>query len=419
MRRAVLAGVCLNEEKARFENRMEECRALCRAGGIDVVTEVTQNSRSMDPATAFRAGKVAELASAAQSLEADLIIFLQELPYGVISRLKEACGVEVIDRTALILDIFSVRARSAQAKLQVELARLNYDLPSYAAADETEAHARGGSYRTRGAGESRTSSYRRTSRRRIAQIRKELAGRETDYYAAENRRKKSELARCALVGYTNAGKSSLMNAVLSYNRNEERNVYADDMLFATLDSAVRNAVYKGRQFLLYDTVGFVSDLPHTLIEAFHSTLDAARTADLLIHVIDASDPMREEKAAVTRDTLQTIGAADLPLLTVYTKTDLVLPEEQPDGIRISSLTGDGIELLLERIIDTLYPAEKTICCVIPYQETAQIKDLRRTLQIDILEETEQGYRAVVSGPAVRIKPLERYEVKDENSLGNV
>ena len=413
MRTAVLAGVCLNSEKHRFAGRMEECRALCEAGGIEVKTEVVQNSRSLDPDTAFRAGKVQELAAAASMANADLIIFLQELPSGILSRLKEACGIPVIDRTALILEIFSGRARSAQAKLQVELAQLSYELPSYAVHTETEAHARGGSFRSRGAGETTTAAYRRSVRKRIAAIRRELSEKQKDYHAAEHRRQKSELARCALVGYTNAGKSSLMNAILSYNQTADRSVYADDMLFATLDSAVRNVKYGSRQFLLYDTVGFVSDLPHTLIEAFQSTLDSARDADLLIHVIDACDPLKEEKAMVTLDTLARIGASQIPVLPVYTKTDLPSADVPVEGLGVSSLSGEGIDRLLEAIVNRLYPSEKTMVCRIPYAKIGLVHDLRRTLDIEITEETDQGLEVVVSGPAVRMKPLERYEVKNQ------
>ena len=415
----MLAGVCLNKERFRFEQRMEECRALCTAGGIEVVSEVTQNSRTLDPDTAFRAGKVNELAAAAAQCEADLIVFLQELSYGMISRLREACGVEVIDRTALILDIFSRRARSAQAKLQVELARLNYDLPSFAADTEAEEHARGGSFRTRGAGETRTAAFRRTARKRIARIRKELAEKEKDYQAAEHRRGKSELARCALVGYTNAGKSSLMNAVLACNKKQDRSVYADDMLFATLDSSVRLVSLGGRKFLLYDTVGFVSDLPHTLVEAFHSTLDSARSADLLIHVIDASDPAREEKAEVTRETLREIGADDIPVISVYTKADRLSEDQPAEGLLVSSLTGEGIGELLEQVLDTLYPPEKTMHVLVPYAQLALLEELRQVLKITERREEADGIHAAVCGPALRMKPLERYEVKNEDSLGNL
>ncbi|MBP3867555.1 MAG: GTPase HflX, partial [Solobacterium sp.] len=240
MRRAVLAGICLKKEKERFAVHMEECVSLCEACGIEVCAQVTQQSNSMDPRTAFRAGKLEELAAAVATTESEAVIFAQELPIAVMNRIQEACGVNVIDRTALILDIFSHRAKSRQAKLQVELARLEYAMPSAAVEEETEEHSRGGGFRNRGGGETRTAGIRRTYRKRITALKKELAEIEKDYQAAEHRRSKSELARVALIGYTNAGKSSLMNAILACNQKEERQVFVKDMLFATLDSSVRN-----------------------------------------------------------------------------------------------------------------------------------------------------------------------------------
>ncbi|MBQ9327456.1 MAG: GTPase HflX [Solobacterium sp.] len=420
MRRAVLAGVCLQSEADRFDNRMKECEALCVASQIEVVGTVTQRSRSMDPRTAFRPGKVNELTLICEELDADLIIFAHELSYGMVARLRKETGREVIDRTALILDIFSLRARSRQAKLQVELARLNYELPSVAHTEDASQRAQGGGYITRGAGESHTARVRRSAGRRIAVIRKELKEKEQDVRSAERRRSKSELGRVALVGYTNAGKSSLMNAILRYNQREERGVYADDMLFATLDSSVRNITYEGLQFLLYDTVGFVSELPHTLIEAFQSTLDSARGADLLIHVIDASDPLQEEKAQVTKETLQTIGAGAIPVLTVYSKCDRLNSKEQMEGLYVSSLRGDGVEEVLQEVVRLLYPMEEEMLCRIPYERYSLIGEYRNTVRVRILQEENTGVLVQVSGPRVRMRPFKAYEVKEnENSLGHL
>ena len=405
MRRAVLAGICLKKEKERFAVHMEECVSLCEACGIEVCAQVTQQSNSMDPRTAFRAGKLEELAAAVATTESEAIIFAQELPIAVMNRIQEACGVNVIDRTALILDIFSHRAKSRQAKLQVELAHLEYAMPSAAAEEETEEHSRGG-------GETRTAGIRRTYRKRITALKKELAEIEKDYQAAEHRRSKSELGRVALIGYTNAGKSSLMNAILACNQKEERQVFVKDMLFATLDSSVRNVSHRGMQFLLYDTVGFVSDLPHTLVEAFHSTLDSARNADLLIHVADLSDPFLEEKIQVTLDTLRTIQAEDIPLLTVFTKADQVKEDDRVHEPAVSSVTGEGIEALLDRITDRLYPREEKLICMVPYAKTALIHDLRRTVHIELLEETENGQLILAEGETARVLPLKQYEVKN-------
>ena len=412
MRRAVLAGICLKKEKERFAVHMEECVSLCEACGIEVCAQVTQQSNSMDPRTAFRAGKLEELAAAVAATESEAIIFAQELPIAVMNRIQEACGVNVIDRTALILDIFSHRAKSRQAKLQVELARLEYAMPSAAAEEETEEHSRGGGFRNRGGGETRTAGIRRTYRKRITALKKELAEIEKDYQAAEHRRSKSELGRVALIGYTNAGKSSLMNAILACNQKEERQVFVKDMLFATLDSSVRNVSHRGMQFLLYDTVGFVSDLPHTLVEAFHSTLDSARNADLLIHVADLSDPFLEEKIQVTLDTLRTIQAEDIPMLTVFTKADQVKEDDRVHEPAVSSVTGEGIEALLDRITDRLYPREEKLICMVPYAKTALIHDLRRTVHIELLKETENGQLILAEGETARVLPLKQYEVKN-------
>ena len=408
MRRGILAGISLKGEERRFEGKLEECRALCEACGIEVVDTIIQRSRSIDPRMAFRAGKVQELTAAVKGLDAELVVFSMDLSAGMISRLTEETGAAVIDRTGLILEIFSQRARSRQAKLQVELAKLNYALSSRTDHSQQEDHARGGSFRSRGAGEGRTAGTLRTSRKRIAVIRRELDDLEHHYRVAENRRGKSALGRCALVGYTNAGKSSLMNAILSLEKGMDRQVYAADQLFATLDSSVRNAGFGTRRFLLYDTVGFVSDLPHTLIEAFKSTLDSARNADLLLNVVDASDPERDEKAQVALDTLAEIGAGGIRVLTVYTKCDLLNEPGPEGGILVSSKTNEGIETLLAQICDTLYPAEVTLLCDLPYEEQPLLHELQKTVKITILNEHENGILLKASGPSARLEPLERY-----------
>lgn len=419
MKTAVLAGISLKGEGAAFEDRMAECESLCEAAGFEAAARVTQKSDSVDPRTAFRSGKLQELALCVEQLGAEAVIFDRELSIAVMNRIQEAVGVEVIDRTNLILDIFSLRARSKQARMQVELARLLYALPSFAADHEAFEHERGGSFRTRGSGESRSAQIVRAGRRRIAELRRQLAAMEKEYHAAERRRGKSELARAALVGYTNAGKSSLLNAILADNRNEERSVFVRDMLFATLDSSVRNVSCEGRQFLLYDTVGFVSDLPHTLVEAFHSTLESARNADLLIHVADMTDSRLEEKMQVTKDTLRAIGADDIPLLTVYTKADRVKRADRPAGLAVSSLTGEGIPELLDAIARRLYPHEEVIHCLLPYEKTGLMHELARTVHITVLEEREEGYLIRAEGERVRLKPLQQYEVKNENSLAEL
>lgn len=403
--------VCLKNEKDTQKVRMMECAALCEACEIESVSELVQFSRSLDPKTVLRSGKLQELASLIAALHADMVVFVNNLSIAAMNRIQAETGVQVIDRTTLILDIFSKRAQSKQAKMQVELARLRYALPSLSLENESEAHFRGGQYRSRGAGESRSAEIARTYRRRIAALTKSLAEIRRENETAERRRGKSGLARCALVGYTNAGKSSLMNAMLRYENKEERSVFAKDMLFATLDSSVRNMEYQGRQFLLYDTVGFVSDLPTTLVEAFQSTLEAACSADLLVHVIDGSDPLRNEKTEAAEATLRQIHADGIPILRVYAKMDAPGFVKEDGVCSVSSLSLEGIEPLLKEITSRLYPDEKSIVVCIPYEKSGILHMYQSVVDVMILEETETGYLARITGQKTRLKPFLLYEVK--------
>lgn len=257
---------------------------------------------------------------------------------------------------------------------------------------------------------------------RIASLKKELDKIKTQKYQDERRRTRTMMRRAALVGYTNAGKSSLMNAMIKAGSGQGTEVYEEDMLFATLDTSVRMIPFKGRKFLLYDTVGFVSDLPHTLIDAFQATLDAARDADLLIHVIDASDPSYERKTQITEDTLRQIKADDIPLLRVYTKSDLCQNDiVMEQGMLVSAKTGEGIEQFMEKMLDTLYPAEDCILCLIPYEKMALADSYRAVLSIQTIENTEEGVICELRGPYrytaafrdLRILKEEKYE---QNSL---
>ena len=218
-------------------------------------------------------------------------------------RISAVAGCNVIDRTALILDIFSSRARSRQAKLQTEMARLQYDLPRLLNSDNDRERERGGGVTNRGSGEMRSAIVARKYQKRIQDLKKELKKIESQRQMDERRRSKTLLRRVALVGYTNAGKSSFMNCLIQNTEASGNEVFEKDMLFATLDTSVRKIVYDKKTFFLYDTVGFVSDLPHTLVEAFKSTLDAARDADLLVEIVDVSDDDYETKMEVTENTL--------------------------------------------------------------------------------------------------------------------
>ncbi len=422
MRTAVLAAVILKDQKQKYESVIEECRQLCIACDTKPAATVTQLSRSVDPNTVFRSGKLQELAEAVRAVNADVVVFCNPLSFSAGNRIAEACGTAVIDRTALILDIFSMRARTAQAKIQVESARLQYALGRVYDADEEETHQRAGGYRNRGAGEMRSSVIRRKYQNRISSLKKQLREIQKQNRTAEIRRTKSALGRAALVGYTNSGKSSVMNALLKMADRNDSTVLEKDMLFATLDTSVRSLSFEGKSFLLYDTVGFVSDLPGELIDAFDSTLDAARDADLLIHVIDASDSGWQKKADDTTETLKRIGAGNIPVLRVFNKMDLTENREQFEGICISALKGEGLENLLRRITEMLYPEEEVIQCLIPYDKISEVQPYRSTVRMTVREECENGIRMEVAGQAVRLIPFHKYSERKsngENSLGKV
>ncbi len=413
MKRVVLAGVSLKSDRTRFEYAMEEMRALCDALKLEAVTEVTQQSNSMDPGYAFRKGKLEELKAAVKETEADTVIFYNTISVLTAQRISAFVEVPVIDRTALILDIFSLRARSREAILQTELARLKYDLPKLLEDhSESEEHSRA-SYNNRGAGEMRSAVIRRKYARRMEDLKEELEKIAVRKDQDERRRNKLLIRRAALVGYTNAGKSSLLNAMIEEGSTKGQPVYTEDMLFATLDTSVRMVNAGSRRYFLYDTVGFVSDLPHDLVEAFRSTLDAARYADLLIHVIDCSDPRREEKAAITDETLKQIGAGDIPQIRVYNKIDLAKEPELFTGNAVSCRFGTGIRELKEKAADLLYPDQIQRKCHVPYDRISVVDSYRNILNVTEEGWDEEGGYYTFSGPKNFVEAFRDYYVKEE------
>lgn len=398
MERIILAGIELKNNSRSFRGMMAETRALCAACGMTVLGEIVQKSRSLDPSTAFRKGKLEELTRMREELDADGIVFHNSLSVDTANRIASVCGAEVIDRTAVILRIFSLRARSRQARLQTEMARLQYDLPGTAENRNTGGHERGGSAYNRGAGEMRSAAVARRYEARIAFLRKELKKIDQRTGQDERRRAKTLMRRAALVGYTNAGKSSVMNCLLKESAGGGAEVEEKDMLFATLDTSVRKITVKGRSFLLSDTVGFVSDLPHTLIDAFHATLRSAAEADLLIHVIDYSDPEWQEKEEITEKTLREIGASDIPVLRIFNKCDLKRGS-RADGMMISCRTGEGIRSLSEEIFRRLYPDEDAVTCRVPYDRMNIAEKYFALLKGKVIGEDEEGTLIRFSGPA--------------------
>lgn len=319
----IIAG--LDTGDADFDYSMNELDELAQADGMDVVDRFDQKIDKPNPATYFGEGKVEELANTATIGNIKLIITNDELSPSQLRNLEDATNCQVMDRTALILDIFAKRAQSREAKIQVEIADLEYRLPRLETADNVrlDQQAGGGSgLNNRGAGETKLELNRRTIQKRISKLRGDLRNIQRSEQTKRRQRDKSSIPTAALVGYTNSGKSTILNGLLKMYGSSDKSVMVKDMLFATLDTSVRQLTLPDtKRFLLSDTVGFVSKLPTTLVEAFKSTLNEAAHADLLIQVIDYSDPHYKEMMATTQRTLKEIGIDDIPMINVFNKAD--------------------------------------------------------------------------------------------------
>ncbi|MBQ1476376.1 MAG: GTPase HflX, partial [Firmicutes bacterium] len=303
--KAILVGVSLGED---ISYSLEELEGLAEAAGIETLGVMTQNAEKINAATYIGKGKLDELAELVHNMEADLVVFNDELSGMQLRNIEDACGCRVIDRTILILDIFADRATSMEGKLQVELAQLQYRMPRLLGFGKSLSRL-GGGIGTRGPGEKKLETDRRHIQRRMDEIKKEIAEVKANRSVQRSKRQKSGLPVAALVGYTNAGKSSIMNRLLADSDKVEKQVFEKDMLFATLDTAQRLITLDDRcSFLLIDTVGFVSKLPHALVDAFKATLEEVTEADLLLHVVDASFEGSDFQQSVTREVLKSLGA---------------------------------------------------------------------------------------------------------------
>jgi GTP-binding protein HflX len=333
---------------------LEELAGLARAAGAEIVHTAQQDRQTPDPATVVGRGKAESLAAACADADATLVIFDNELTPGQTRNLESVLGRRVIDRAALILDIFARRARTREGQLQVELAQLEYMLPRLAGSS-TALSRLGGGIGTRGPGETKLETDRRRIRQRISSLKRDIAvvARRRNYLRA--RRRRSDVPTVALVGYTNAGKTTVFNKLTGAA------AQASDALFVTLDPLVRRVrLPDARQMLVSDTVGFIDRLPHQLVAAFRATLEEVAGADLLLHVIDAAAPDRDRRVAAVRSVLTEIGAERVPVVEVYNKIDRVpssevtrLSNQHPEAVRLSALRGTGFESLQDMLANRL------------------------------------------------------------------
>lgn len=397
--KAILVAAILNDSD---KESIEELKELAKTAGAEVVGEVIQQRHVIDKAFYIGRGKIEEVKHYIDATNANLVICNDELSGIQLKNIEDALGVKVIDRTNLILDIFAKRARSKEGMLQVELAQLKYRLPRLIGIG-TELSRLGGGIGTRGPGETKLETDRRHIRNRIKAIEKQLDEIKKHRNLLRERRRKNEIPIVAIVGYTNAGKSSLINALT------DANVYVEDKLFATLDPTSRRLTLpSGRNVIITDTVGFIRKLPHDLVEAFKSTLEEAKYADILLHVIDITSKDMEEKIKVVQNVLYDLGAAEKPIINVYNKIDLLdfVPQNDDKHIYISAKEKIGLDVLLKAIDDLVFTDVEIIEFNIPYKNISEYNYLKENAKI--IEE-KYGDKGIYVKAEVR--PSIKYKLK--------
>ena len=403
--RAILIGADTGEYDA--ESSMDELSELAQTAGAEELARVIQKREACEAATVIGEGKLAEVKELCGSLGAELLIFDCELTASQIRNVEDETDVRVIDRTMLILDIFAGRAVSREGKLQVELAQLKYRLPRLMGIGASLSRL-GGGIGTRGPGETQLETDRRHIRRRIDKLSAELRELEERRGYTRERRRKDSVQVGAIVGYTNAGKSTLLNLLTGAG------VLAEDKLFATLDPTARAiGLPDGRSLLLVDTVGLIRRLPHHLVEAFKSTLEEAAGADIIIHVCDASDPEASEKAEVTLSTLADLGATEIPVVTVLNKCDLLtetIPEDD-STVKISAKKNQGIDRLLHVIAANLPETAKRMKLLLPYDKAGLTAKLRENGKVFSEEYAENGILVDALVDQLLVKLMTEYEIR--------
>lgn len=409
--RAILIGVhrdLLSPLEDSTEESMAELAELAKTAGAEVLGEIVQNRDAVEKNTYVGEGKLKEIKEAAESLDANLLIFDDELTGSQLRNIEEATGISVIDRSTLILDIFAGRALSNEGKLQVELAQLKYNLPRLSGGYKSLSRL-GGGIGTRGPGETKLESDRRHIRNRISSLEREIEEIKLHRDLLRSRRKKNELPTAALVGYTNSGKSTLLNKLTGSD------VLAENMLFATLDPTVRALMMPdGRQALIVDTVGFIRKLPHHLIEAFKSTLEEAVLADVLLHVIDSSSAEMHNQTEVVNNLLAQLGCEGKPLIYVYNKCDISgftpRPPYPQKSVCISAKDGTGIDKLIE-ILDTELPGKRQeMKVLIPYCEGRLVNEIRLLDSLISEEYKPDGTEIVFMADAAAYAKYKKYSV---------
>ncbi|HEV3230293.1 MAG TPA: GTPase HflX [Solirubrobacteraceae bacterium] len=399
---------------------LSELEELLRTAGVATVGRLVQHRERPHPDTYLGPGKLAEVRQLAAQADANLIACDDELSPRQERNLERELELPVVDRTAVILDIFAGHAHTAEGKLQVELAQLEYNLARMRGL-WTHLERLGGGIGTRGPGESQIETDRRLARDRISALRRRVNDVRSSRAVMRAERERTQLPTAALAGYTNAGKSTLLNALTGAG------VGVRDRLFHTLDPTTRTMRVDGRAYLMTDTVGFIRKLPHQLVDAFSATLEESRLADLIVHVVDASadEQDRAEMLRAVEDVLEEIGAGGHPRVLVLNKSDLLDSESRrelgfrhPDGVVVSAVTGEGLDELRERIGQELGRSMRAVDLLLPYAEGSRLAELHELAGDLVRQDTDEGVHVQARLPAAVAERYSRFAVDDSNGAGN-
>lgn len=420
--RTFLAGLNTGSSSAEFEHSMEELKELAKALDLEVVGIFTQNLPNPIAATYIGSGKIAEIKEQIMIQEVDTIVFDEMLSPIQLRNLADDLEITILDRTSLILRIFEQRARTKEAMLQVELANLQYMLPRLVGLHTSLSRQGGGSgsLSNKGAGETKIELDRRHIEKRITELKRSLEDVARERQVTRSSREQSGIPRVALVGYTNAGKSTMMNWMLdAFSDHADKKVFEKDMLFATLDTTIRKITPGNGNppFLLSDTVGFINKLPHSLVKAFHSTLEEVAFADIILQIIDASDEHCSDHIRVTHDTLKELDAGSIPCIYVYNKAELIMPEEKlpfisSDKIYLSAKKQIGMDALLTLLYEKIFDAQGKCEFLLPLSRGDILNTLFQNAVVLEYEYREDGIYCSCLCSAKEKSRFEQYSVKN-------
>lgn len=416
--RVILIGANIDKQE-HFLESMLELASLADALDYEVVNSFSQNIKEVNIGYYIGEGKAKEICHEIKNSDIDYIIFNNELSPLQLDNLNKLFKIKVIDRTMLILDIFAIRAKTKEAKIQVELASFEYMMPRMIAINKDFDKQRGGS-KNKGLGEKMLQLDKRKIAKRILSLKKELEEINKQKEITSKQRNKSSTPKVCLVGYTNAGKSSLLNCLIEmYGDNEEKKVYEKNMLFATLDTSTRNIKINNKEVIISDTVGFVSLLPHLLIESFKSTLHELRQADLLLHVIDQSSPNYLRERQICEDTIrEVLDGEDKKIINVYTKIDLQannIIEIEDNEVFVSSKTREGIDELMDLIFMNIYPDIRYRKLFISYEDIQDYYKIEKIIFVEKKEELENGFYIEAYCPQSKFYEYKKYVI-DETTV---